>query len=31
MQSAKEEVNISLLAGDMIIYISDHKILPENS
>jgi hypothetical protein len=31
MQIVKEEVKISLFADDMIIYLSDPKIQPENS
>ena len=31
IQIGKEEVKISLFADDMIVYISDPKILPENS
>jgi hypothetical protein len=31
IQIGKEEVKISLFADDMIVYKSDHKILPENS
>jgi hypothetical protein len=31
MQIGKEEVKISLFAYDVIIYLTDPKILPENS
>lgn len=31
LQIGKIEVNVSLLADDMTVYISDSKILPENS
>ena len=31
IQIGKEEVKLSLFAGDMIIYLSDQKIPPENT
>jgi hypothetical protein len=31
IQSGKEEVKLSLFADDMIVYLSDHKIPPQNS
>jgi hypothetical protein len=31
IQIGKEDVKISLFANDMIVYISDHKIPPENA
>ena len=31
IQSGKEEVKLSLFVDDMIVYLSDHKIPPQNS
>ena len=31
IQIGKEEVNLSLFADNMILYLENHKVLPENS